>query len=182
MAQKNYSEAKLLEFIRQSAVNGLINPSTEKSRKMAAEQLLTQLNLIERQDLRQLDVDELCSRFHKLQGSSIREESLEIYKSRLQATLDDFIAWTDDPGGFIPKSRDHVGVHHKPVEKWAPSAEDKAREELTLNLPSRPADIFPVPIRDDLVVYLQNMPLDLTRKEAQKIVAVVQALADPDTD
>ena len=66
MEQKNYSEINLLQFLRQSAVSGLINPSTSLSRKKAAEQLLTQLNTIERQDLRQLDVDELCSRFHKL--------------------------------------------------------------------------------------------------------------------
>lgn len=180
MAQKNYSETNLLLFIRQSAVSGLINPSTSVSRKKAAEQLLTQLNPIEKQDLRQLDVDELCSRFHKLQGSTIREESLEIYKNRLKAALGDFIAWVDDPVGFIPAHTEQPGTIQKNADRLPSTAAEKAKEELTFNLPDNPTGIFPVPIRQDRVVYLQNLPLDLSGKEAQKIIAVVQALVDPD--
>ena len=180
MAQKNYSETNLLQFIRQSAVSGLINPSTSVSRKKAAEQLLTQLNTIEKQDLRLLDVDELCSRFHKLQGSTIREESLEIYKNRLKATLEDFITWVDDPVGFNPRRTEQPGAIQKNADRLPSTAAEKAKEKLTLNLPDNPTGIFPVPIRQDRVVYLQNLPLDLSNKEAQKIIAVVQALVDPD--
>jgi hypothetical protein len=180
MTQKNYSKANLLQFIRSSAVSGLINPSTSVSRKKAAEQLLTQLNAIEKQDLRQLDVDELCSRFHKLQGSTIREESLEVYKDRLKATLADFIAWVDDPMGFSPGHAEQVGATQKNADRLPTTASQRAREELTLNLPDNPTGIFPIPIRQDHVVYLQNVPLDLSRKEAQKIVAVVRALVDTD--
>ena len=57
-----------------------------------------------------------------------------------------------------------------------------AREELALNPPRSPHDIFPVPIREDLVVYLQNIPLDMTGAEARKIAAVVQALAVVDEE
>ena len=130
MAQQNYSETNLLQFIRQSAVSGLINPSTSVSRKKAAEHLLTQLNTVEKQDLRQLDVDELCSRFHKLQGSTIREESLEIYKDRLKATLVDFIAWVDDPVGFVPGHTEHVGSTQKNANRPLSTAAEKAKEEL----------------------------------------------------
>lgn len=179
MIQKNYSEVNLLQFIRSSAVSGLINPSTSVSRKKAAEQLLTQLNTIEKQDLRQLDVDELCSRFHKLQGSTIREESLEVYKNRLKATLVDFIAWVDDPVGFIPGHTGQHGSTQKSADTLPATASERAREELTLNLPDNPTGIFPIPIRQNRVVYLQNVPLDLSTQEAQKIVAVVKALVDP---
>ena len=180
MAQKNYSEANLLQFIRDSAVSGLINPSTAVSRKKAAEQLLTQLNTVEKQDLRQLDVDDLCSRFHKLQGSTIREESLEIYKTRLKATIEDFTAWVDDPFGFGSGHTKQPVTTQKNADRLPSTAAEKAQEELVLNQPDHPTGIFPIPIRKDRVVYLQNMPLDLSHKEAQKIVAVVQALVDPD--
>jgi hypothetical protein len=117
MDKKNYSETNFLQFIRQSAVTGLINPSTSVSRKKAAEQLLTQLNVVEKQDLRQLDVDELCTRFHKLQGSTIREESLEIYKSRLKAALTDFISWVDNPVDFVPGGPEKARATQKPANR-----------------------------------------------------------------
>ncbi len=58
----------------------------------------------------------------------------------------------------------------------------QAREELALNPPRSPHNIFPVPLRDELVVYLQNIPLDMTQREASKIAAVVKALALPEAE
>jgi hypothetical protein len=180
MADKDYSQTAFLKFLRESAVTGITKPATARSRKLAAEQLLVQLKSPERADLRILDVDELCSRFHKLQGSTIRPETLQLYKERLCGGLKDFISWTSDPGKF-------QSVEGEKPEAVVVAARDdpgqaRAREELALNPPRSPHDIFPVPIREDLVVYLQNIPLDLTRAEAGKIAAVVKALALPEKD
>ena len=175
---KDYSEASFSKFMRQSVVSGLINPATLRARKLAAEQLLAELKSHERQDLRLVDLDELCSRFHKLEGSSIRPESMDLYKSRLRDALDDFIAWTDDPGNFVPKESEQKQLREQ--LKREPEGHKRAREELALNPPRNPHQIFPVPIREDLVVYIQNVPLDMTRQEADKIAAVVKALASPD--
>ena len=178
MTDKDYSQKAFLEFLRQAAVSGITSPATARSRKLAAEQLLLQLKPNERLDLRQLDVDELCSRFHKLQGSTIRPESIRLYGDRLCSALKDFIAWTDDPTTF-------QSVEGEKLEATLVAARDtpgqaQAREELALNPPRSPHDIFPVPIREDLVVYLQNVPLDMTQAEANKIAAVVKALALPE--
>lgn len=180
MAERDYSESAFLEFLRQSAVSGIIKPATGRARKMAAEQLLGQLKSHERADLRMLDIDELCSRFHKIQGSTIRPENLQVYNQRLSSAVDDFIRWTGNPAGFVSNEGEQpeavvVASRDKPGEALA-------REELALNPPRSPHDIFPVPIREDLVVYLQNIPLDMTRAEAQKIAAVVQALAVADEE
>jgi hypothetical protein len=180
MTDKDYSQTAFLKFLRQGAVTGMTSPATARSRKLAAEHLLIQLKSQERLDLRLLDVDELCSRFHKLQGSTIRPENIQVYKERLSGALKDFVSWTSDPTGFqsvegekpvavVVAARDTEGQAH-------------AREELALNPPRSPHDIFPIPLRDDLVVYLQNVPLDMTRAEAGKIAAVVQALALPEED
>jgi hypothetical protein len=180
MTTKDYSQTAFLEFLRHGAVTGLIGPATARSRKLAAEQLLIQVKSHERLDLRLLDVDELCSRFHKLQGSTIRPENLQLYNERLSGGLKDFISWTDDPANFKSvegEKPDSVLVAARDTPEQA-----QAREELTLNPPRSPHDIFPVPIREDLVVYLQNIPLDMTRAEARKIAAVVEALAVPEED
>lgn len=101
MADKDYSQAAFLEFLRQGAVAGIMKPATARSRKLAAEHLLEELRSHERLDLRLVDVDELCSRFHKLQGSTIRPENLQVYNARLSSGLTDFFSWVDDPTGFV---------------------------------------------------------------------------------
>lgn len=180
MNDRDYSQPAFLEFLRQAAVTGLTKPATARSRKLAAEQLLKQLKSNEKRDLRLLDVDELCSRFHKLQGSTIRPETLQLYNQRLTSGLKDFFAWTSDPVNF-------ESVEGEKQEAVIVAARDtpgqaQAREELALNPPRSPYDVFPVPIRENLVVYLQNIPLDMTQAEACKIAAVVHALALPDKD
>lgn len=179
MVDKDYSEAAFHAFMRESAVSGLVKPSVARSRKLAAEQLLVELRSHERTDMRLVDVEELCSRFHKLQDSTIRPESLEVYRSRLGDALLDFITWTGDPGAFRPRESEARSIRDS-LKKDTP-AQAQAREELSLNGPRQPHDIFPVPLREDVVVYLQNIPLDMTPKEAEKIAAVVRALADPDS-
>ena len=180
MTIKDYSQTAFLEFLRQGAVTGLIKPATARSRKVAAEQLLIQLKSHERQDLRVLDVDELCLRFHKLEGSTIRPETLQLYNERLTSGLKDFFSWTSDPASF------EIVEGEKPeavvVAGRDTPGQAQAREELTLNPPRSPHDIFPVPLREDLVVYLQNIPLDMTQAEASKIAAVVHALALSEND
>jgi hypothetical protein len=180
MTEKDYSQKAFLEFLRHGAVTGITSPATARSRKLAAEQLLVQLKPHERVDLRQLDVDELCSRFHKLQGSTIRPESIGLYRDRLSSAIKDFISWTLDPVAFQSVEGEKpeavlVAVRDTPGQA-------QAREELALNPPRSPHDIFPIPIRENLVVYLQNVPLDMTRAEANKIAAVVKALALPEED
>ena len=180
MTDKDYSQPAFLEFLRQAAVTGITSPATARSRKLAAGHLLVQLKSHERLDLRLVDVTELCSRFHKLQGSTIRPENLQIYNERLSSGIKDFLCWTDDPGSF-------VSVEGEKHESLLVAARDtpgqaQAREELTLNPPRSPYDVFPVPLREDLVVYLQNIPLDLSPAEARKIAAVIQALAVPEED
>jgi hypothetical protein len=180
MAGKSYSEASFGEFMRQCVVLGLHNPATLRSRKLAAQQLLTELKSHERNDLRLVDLDELCTRFHKLQDSTIRPESLDVYKTRLKDALTDFIAWTDDQESFTPRESEFKA--NREMLKSEPDDHKQAREELALDPPRSPLQIFPVPIREDLVVYVQNVPLDMTEREAAKIAAVVQALAQPEGD
>lgn len=180
MTSKDYSEGAFLEFLRRGAVTGITKPATARSRKLAAEKLLDQLRSHERTDLRLVDVDELCSRFHMLEGSTIRPESLQLYNERLSSGLKDFICWTSDPASF----ESIEGEKPEPIVVAARDTPDmaQAREELTLNPPRSPHDIFPVPLRHDLIVYLQNIPLNLTQTEARKIAAVVQALAVPEEE
>ena len=174
--KEDYTRDGLLRFLKEAAMAGLINPATARSRRNAAEQLLTQLTAPEAADLRNVDIDELCARFHKLQGSSIRPEAIGLYNQRLKAAFADYFRYLDDPDSFTS-----VGGDRRELRKRSGSArsqEEQALEEIRLGVVGQSPDILPVPIRPDLVVYIQNLPLDLTAAEARRISRIVLALAD----
>lgn len=52
------------------------------------------------------------------------------------------------------------------------------RKTMAEVLASEPR-VYPIPLRADVTVQLHNLPADLTPAEADKIAAVVRALATP---
>ena len=174
-----YHQDALFEFLKQSTINGMLNPATARSRKKAAQLLLVEASDAEREDLRCLDVDDLCSRVHKLEGSSIRPETLTIYGSRLAAALTDFLRWQDDPDSFraTPGDTREIRRRNEPAKPLPQDGVADAREQLILDPPRDPEEIFPIPLRPGCVAYVQNLPLDMTAAEADKICRVVRALA-----
>ncbi|GJM08468.1 MAG: hypothetical protein DHS20C11_07440 [Lysobacteraceae bacterium] len=174
----DYSSKALFDFLRQATMRGMLNPAAARSRKNAAEQLFSKLTDEEHADLRRVEVDDLCGRFHKLQGSTIRVETLRIYGTRLSAAIDDFIRSIDNPRSFTatPGESKSIRRRSEPGEPLPQSGEDQAKERLELDPPRDAEEVFPIPIRPGHVVYVQKVPLDMTRAEANKICAVVQAL------
>lgn len=168
----------LLRFLKQAGIEGLINPASARSRRNAVEQLAVELTEDERNDVRKINVDELALRFHKLEGSSIRPEALKLYADRFRMGLTDFLAYTDQPQSFrsigVEKTRAFRRRHDG---KSSLSAEQQAAEQIRLEALENPSRIVPVPLREREVVYVANLPLDLTPEEAEKIARVVRAFA-----
>ncbi|MEM7053627.1 MAG: hypothetical protein AAF446_03665 [Pseudomonadota bacterium] len=168
----------LLRFLKQAGIEGQINPASARSRRNAVEQLSVELTEAERNDVRTINVDELALRFHKLEGSSIRPEALKLYAERFRMGLSDYLAYTDQPHSFksigVEKARAFKRRHDG---KSTLSAEQQAAEQIRLEALENPSQIVPVPLREREVVYVANLPLDLTPEEADKIARVVRAFA-----
>jgi hypothetical protein len=177
MSSEDYSKNGLFTYLRESAKSGLLNPAVAKSRNIAAQQLLDHITPEERINLRCLDVDVLCSRIHKLEESTIRVEALNLYNSRLKSALEDYFSWVDNPENFISNSS--TGIN-KISQVQISQSEKKALEEITLSQTKVQTDIIPVPIREDLTVFIKDLPLDLSPKEAAKIANVIKAYAQSD--
>ena len=169
----------LLRFLKQAGIEGLINPASARSRRNAVEQLSVELTEEERDDVRRINVDELALRFHKLEGSSIRTEALKLYADRFRMGLTDFLAYSDQPQSFqsigVEKARAFKRRHDG---KSSLSTEQQAAEQIRLEALENPSQIVPVPLREREVVYVANLPLDLTLAEADKIARVVRAFAE----
>lgn len=180
MADESYAATSLLEFLRQAPEQGLLNSAVAKSRYAAAEQLFTELDVNERADIRLIDLDDLVSRLHKIENSTIRPDVVELYKTRVQAALTDYLNWLGDPHSYVSiggeasrrDKRDGVyGPEH--------TQERSALEEIVLATSERKLDLISVPLRETVTVYVSNLPLDLSAAEARKIAKVIEAMAQP---
>lgn len=181
MSEETYSLDSLRKFLRQSPMQGLINPAAARSRLNALSQLDQEMTPDERRDVRRIDVDELVSRFHKLEGESIRPEALDVYAERLRTALSDFIAWKRDPESFSSAGQERARAIPRD-SKGARTGDHDAAERIMLQATDNPTNVVPVPVRPDNTVYLANLPLDLTQGEAERIARIVRAYARSDGD
>ncbi len=178
MPDGSYSIDTLLKFLKHAGMEGMINPAVARARRKAVEQLEAELTDAERADIRKLDVDTLASRFHKLEGSSIRSEALSLYTERVRMARIDFLAWTESPAGFQSVG----GEQRRAVPRGSLTPEREVAERITLESTENPSNIVPIALRDDETVYVANLPLDLTRQEADRIARVVRAFARDDDE
>jgi hypothetical protein len=169
----------LLAFLKQAGMQGLINPAVARSRRNAIEQLQSELTASEREDMRQLDVDELASRFHKLEGSSIRSEALALYVDRFKMALADYARWNEEPSRFESIGGERPRAQQRGTDgRFAIGPDQQAEERIRLEACDNPSDVVPIALRHDCTVYLAGLPLDLSRREADKIARVVLAFAE----
>lgn len=179
-----YSENELAEFLDYVCAKGLIKEATAKSRKVAALKVLSALDDHEKIDLRNLDRDLSFQRFVNKLGKEFSPDSLATYKSRFNSALDDFLRYVENPAAFKPGGSQRTSRKGKDEGDAASKASIKRNEQE--HVPSPPSMqhaqgtmkiIFPIPLREGVVVQIHNLPMDLTAAEAQRISAVINALA-----
>lgn len=186
--ENRYSESELITFLDWLADKGLLNSSTAKSRKIAAVKILGALDDHEKLNLRSIDREQTFQRFFNKYSKDFTPDSLSTYKSRFNSALDDFLRWVDNPAGFkISSSSKPARAKSKdlqePVSKK--TLANRSNGDVATPPPSPPLSnlpgsiVFPIPVRNDVVVQLHNLPMDLTPMEAERICAVIKALALP---
>jgi hypothetical protein len=179
-----YSEQELGNFLDYTIEKGLLNESTARARKIAAQRILAVLDDNEKQDLRTIDLDSAFQRFANKNARDFTPQSLASYRSRLKSALEDFSNYVRDPAAFRtttasrsvrksdglqePSQRRGSARRPAPIEK--PAVPDGYFE-------ASPGVVFPIPLRSNLVVQIHGLPSDLTQAEADRIAAVVRALA-----
>jgi hypothetical protein len=178
------SRKAALDFLGYVAQKGLMAPATARARKAATGKVLGILSEDEARDITSLDLDSLMTRFSHLQGKSYTPQSLQSYKSRVRAALDDFASYVDNPLAFKPsvQARERKASDANASDNGKPGNEQSTTESSSRVAPAALAgpmasSILPIPIRADLTVHIQGLPYDLTGAEAKKIANVIQAMA-----
>lgn len=198
-ATGRYAGEDLLDWLREAALARQIHPATARSRRKAAEALFPYCRPEEIEDLRRLNLQDLRARVADLPPGSLRPEVADLYLERLRSALRDYLA---DASARQPEAGEGAAglsaASEAAIEGRTgaggrgdggaggrappPAADLSALEAARLRLDQHRADIIPVPLGDDRVVFLQGIPADLTVAEARKIARVVEALAAPADD
>ena len=173
----------LVEFLDWTADKGLMAKNTVAGRKAAVGAVLGVLAPEETSDVTTVDLDSAMARFVNLQGKKYNTSSLNVYKSRTNAAINDFRDWLADPLAYKP----HLNKSDKKIAPKPPKAktntatkshgDDSQTPSSSANLHQATANVFPIPIRENVVVRIHNLPFDLTAAEADKIANVVRAMA-----
>ncbi len=182
--ENKYSESELLGFMDYLGDKGIVKLATAKSRKIAASKILGALDEHEKIDLRNLDREQAFTRFANKSGKDFTPDSLLTYKSRFFSALDDFLRWAGNPAAFKPAGSQRAA---RSTNEQTTQAKNTIKQLKTISTPQANTHpnqheggqplVFPIPIREDVVVKIHNLPLDLTRAESERICAVIKALA-----
>lgn len=175
MTEKDYSAEAYYSFMDYCANKGLVKANTAQSRKAAGKKMLELLDPEERRDLRTIDLDQLHNCFVNKSGTEYTPDSLQVYKSRFKTGLVDFLRWVENPATFKPSTQQRENGARTPSEPLHRQASPPGRSAEPQR--SSLGVVFPVPLRPDLIVQIHNIPSDLTEAEAERISAIVKALA-----
>jgi uncharacterized protein YcbX len=177
------SLAGLVGFLDWTADKGIMAKNTVNGRKAAVSSVLGILDPEEQGDITAIDLDSVMTRFVNLQGKKYNTSSLNVYKSRTNAAINDFKAWLADPLSFKPNgNKAEKKASPKPAKKAGATLQSAALEtppnvQMGQAQQSTSANVFPIQIRENLVVRIHGLPFDLTKPEAERIANVVRAMA-----
>lgn len=173
----------LVGFLDWTADKGMMAKNTVNGRKAAVSGVLGVLDPEERGDITAVDLDSVMARFINLQGKKYNTSSLNVYKSRTNAAINDFKLYLADPLSFKPSAnkseKNSVGKVAKPQKSGAikTGSEAPASSNPAATTHQASANVFPIQIRENVVVRIHGLPFDLTKSEATRIANVVNAMA-----
>jgi hypothetical protein len=181
------SLAALLSFLEYLGSKGLMPRNTVGGRRAAVSKMLGILDPEETGDVTALNLDQVMTRFVNLEGKNYTPDSLTVYRSRVNASINDFVAYLENPAAFKPGGSSKKPKSEGSKKPAGPKSHVQVKVQSQAQDPSprfdtshvSPTNVFPIPIRPDVVVRIHGMPFDLTTAEADKIAAIVRAMAMP---
>lgn len=159
---------------------GALNETTARALKGAANRVLQVEDDPDHVDLRSLDVEAVLDRFETLYRTGYTSGSMSTYKTRFRQAITMYLAWLDQDPHWksVVKSR-----RTAPREDVSAVSVMSGRQRATSEV--QPTDAghrlvtHHLPLRPDLLVRIE-LPVHLTRTDAERIAAFVRSLAFDD--
>jgi len=183
-----YSLEALLDFLNHASQRGLMPAATATALAVAARTVLGVLDAGEQRDLRTADLERVIKRFNNKRAKDFNPASLKEYGQRARRAVKHFLRWQDDPANFSVTTRAtkkqavlYDGDGRGDGSGYGDGRGDGSGYGYGREVARRGdsnADSYDtsVPIRPGRVVELCNIPYDLTKAEAERLVQFVRML------
>lgn len=173
------TEQELVKFHAYLRAKGLMNERTAYSRIQAAQAVLSALDANEKSDLTKIDRDLVFRRFVNKNGQRFSPDSLDTYRHRFNAALNEFLNYVKDPAGYRPPEI----ARARPSAPASTSQSSRARSAARPSSPLRQVEAtgdllaYPLPLPSGAVAQLL-VPPNLTKGDAQRLLALVSAMVN----
>lgn len=177
------TKAAVMKFVDFQISKGLVNVNTGNARKAACNKLLEAFG--DDDDLTNVDVRSEVLKFNNRHPGQLSPESLGTYEKRVTSTLEEFKKYLANPTGYKGVTGRQISSNGK-SDKKAKSGD--ATEITVIDTPPTAPKLMPTsavtdtslmmpfPLRPTFLAQL-IIPRDLTKDEASRLCAFVQALA-----
>ena len=176
MPQTEYSVDELLAFLDHATDRGLMPAATARALAVSSRKVLSSLSDDERGDVRALDLDNVIKRFGNKHAKEFTPNSLREYGNRAQRAVDQFVRWRENPAGFSVKTRSTSASRKRASVPEQPVAVDAVQTEVPVAGATTSGYQTSFPIRPGRIVTLVNLPNDLSKTEAERLVQFVKML------
>lgn len=172
-----YSVDDLLDFLDHAGDRGLMPAATAQALAVASRKVTDVLTEQEKKDLSGQGLDAIIKRFNNKRARDFNPSSLKEYGRRVHRAVDLFLKWREDPANFTVKTRATSADRKK--GKLAEIADATGVAHAEEDLPPERQGTYhsSFPVRPGVVVTLANVPVDLTKGEAQRLAEFVKMLA-----
>jgi hypothetical protein len=186
----NFSKQALMGFVETSITKGRLNKNTGAGIRAACKKILEQVGPDE--DVSGLDVTAAVFQYNNRHPNELSAESLRVYESRVRGAIDSFVQSVKDPTGYKLPGKSNGAKPGKPIGKKQPSKDVKESAPPTPEVPLGPGGhgapqtaraaatetslALPFPLRPNFLAQVV-VPRDLTRDEAKRLSAFLDALA-----
>lgn len=192
----DYSKAALLQFIDIAQDKGYVTPIVAKNWKSAVGKLLNDLAETEEADVRNVALEMAAHRVANREPGALSSESLQSYKSRVKAAIDEFVDWTEHRTTYRPKKRNNKPQNGKAQKMQTGNSRGRPehqvhqeRLDMPGSAPQRPmahdsaaisnSMMLQVPVRRGFMAQVV-VPEDLTREEAKRLGQYLMLAAGSD--
>lgn len=186
-------KAGLVAFVDMITSKGWINSNTGGGIRAAITKVLAETPADT--DVRQIDVKTCVLRYNNLHPGELSPPSLKQYEQRVTNAIEQYVSYVSDPTSYKPPSRASKGANGKSEKpkKGSPAATAKNGDVASatspdtskpeVELPKPPTFlateanlVLPFPLRPNYLAQIV-IPRDMTKDEAQRLCAFIQALA-----